>query len=181
MQFGNYAWSTAGDDPMFRRWDARVSGASPLADYRNEPNQFGWVVEIDPYDPNSTPRKRTALGRMGHEGAWIGKLTPGRKLAVYMGDGARREYFYKFVSDAHWDPADAQAANRLATGDKYLDSGMLYIDLCRRTGHGGNAASFSGGSGRVRDHRCRQHAGRAHAVRGYPAPGRRRIGKFPNQ
>ncbi len=133
---GNYAWSSAGGDPMFRRWDARATGASALADYRNEPNTFGWVVEIDPYDPNSTPRKRTALGRMGHEGAWVGKLTSGRKLAVYMGDDSRREYFYKFVSSAAWNPADAQAADRLGVGDKYLDAGTLHVAKFNADGTG---------------------------------------------
>ena len=125
---GNYAWSTvASSNTIFRRWDARATGATALADFRNEPNQFGWVVEIDPYDPSKAPRKRTALGRMGHEGAWPGKLTAGKKLAVYLGDDSRREYFYKFVSDAAWDAADANAADRLAVGDKYLDAGTLYV------------------------------------------------------
>lgn len=123
---GNYAWSTAGSDPVFRRWDARATGASAIEDYRNEPNKFGWVLEVDPYDRNAVPRKRTALGRMGHEGAWLGKLTQGRKLSVYLGDDSRGEYLYKYVSSANWDPADAQSANRLAIGDKYLDSGTLY-------------------------------------------------------
>ncbi len=133
---GNYAWSSAGSDPVFRRWDARATGASALEDYRNEPNTLGWVVEIDPYDPSSTPRKRTALGRMGHEGAWLGKLEAGKKLAVYMGDDARREYLYKFVSAQAWDPADAQAADRLAVGDKYLDNGTLYVARFDASGNG---------------------------------------------
>jgi len=138
---GNYAWSTVtpanGADTTFRRWDARA-GASGTAtdDFRNEPNQFGWVLEIDPYDPTSTPRKRTALGRMGHEGAWLGKLTAGQKVAVYMGDDARREYFYKFVSDTAWDEADATNANRLAMGDKYLDAGTLYVAVFNADGTG---------------------------------------------
>jgi len=133
---GNNAWSTAGSDPVFRRWDARATGASAAADYRNEPNKFGWCLEIDPYNPASTPRKRTALGRMGHEGAWLGRLTSGQKVAVYTGDDARREYLYKFVSAQAWNPADAQAADRLAIGDKYLDAGTLYVAKFNADGTG---------------------------------------------
>ncbi len=134
---GNYAWSSAPTtNSGILRWDARATGASALADYRNEPNQFGWVVEIDPYSPTAAPRKRTALGRMGHEGAWLGRLIAGQKVVAYQGDDARREYFYKFVSDANWDPADAQATNRLAVGDKYLDSGTLYVARFNADGTG---------------------------------------------
>ncbi len=134
---GNYAWSSvASANTLFRRWDARATGASATADYRNEPNQFGWCVEFDPYDKSLPPRKRTALGRMGHEGAWYGKFIPGKKLAVYLGDDARREYFYKYVSNAAWDAADAQATNRLAVGDKYLDAGTLYVARFNADGTG---------------------------------------------
>lgn len=134
---GNNGWSSVNStNSIFRRWDARATGASATADYRNEPNTFGWCVEFDPYDKNAAPRKRTALGRMGHEGAWLGKLTAGRKVAVYMGDDSRREYFYKFVSAANWDAADAQSANRLAIGDKYLDSGTLYVAKFNADGTG---------------------------------------------
>lgn len=131
---GSYGWSTVvastAGDTRFRRWDTTVDTTKPAdgsGDFRNEANHFGWVVELDPYDKSVTPRKRTALGRMGHEGAWLGKLTPGKKLAVYLGDDARGEYFYKFVSNANWDAADGQNANRIAIGDKYLDTGTLYV------------------------------------------------------
>lgn len=131
---GSYAWSTvtpsASGDTRFRRWDLTVDTTKPAdgtGDFRNEANQFGWVVEIDPYDKTIAPRKRTALGRMGHEGAWFGKLTAGKKLAAYLGDDARGEYFYKFVSNAVWDANDAQSANRMAVGDKYLNAGTLYV------------------------------------------------------
>lgn len=133
---GNYAWSTvASTDTIFTRWNASIVGASASADFRNEPNQFGWVVEIDPYDPASTPRKRTALGRFGHEGAFV-QLKAGQKAGLYMGDDSRREYLYKYVSAATWDPADAQAANRLAIGDKYLDQGTLYVAKFNADGTG---------------------------------------------
>ena len=111
---------------MFTRWDARVKGASAAADFRNEPNQYGWVVEIDPFNPTSTPRKRTALGRFGHKGAFV-RIASGQKVGVYMGDDARREYLYKFVSSATWSASDANASDRLAVGDKYLDAGTLYV------------------------------------------------------
>lgn len=134
---GNYAWSnTPTTNTGILRFDARATGASATADYRNEPNQFGWVVEIDPYNPSSTPRKRTALGRMGHEGAWLGRLIPGQPVVAYLGDDANNEYFYKFVSNANWVAADAQAADRLAVGDKYLDVGTLYVARFNANGSG---------------------------------------------
>lgn len=128
---GNYGWSTvvAADsaNTLFRRWDARAGTGTATDDFRNEPNQFGWVVEIDPYAPTAAPRKRTALGRLGHEGCWPGAFVVGRKPAWYMGDDSRREYIYKFVSATAWVAADANATDRLAIGDKYLDSGTLYV------------------------------------------------------
>jgi uncharacterized protein len=135
---GSYAWSTASTtDARFRKWDARATaGGTATTDYRNEPNQYGWVVEIDPYNPSSMPRKRTALGRFGHEGAWLGRLIAGQKVAVYMGDDSRREYLYKFVSTASWEAADATAADRLAVGDKYLDAGTLYVAKFNADGTG---------------------------------------------
>jgi secreted PhoX family phosphatase len=133
---GNYAWSTvATTDTLYTRWDARVKGASAAEDFRNEPNQYGWVVEIDPYDPASTPRKRTALGRFGHEGAFI-QAVAGKRLGVYMGDDGRREYLYKYVSNATWTESDRNSANRLAIGDKYLDAGTLYVARFEADGTG---------------------------------------------
>jgi secreted PhoX family phosphatase len=133
---GNYAWSTvATTDTLYTRWDARVKGASAAEDFRNEPNQYGWVVEFDPYDPASTPRKRTALGRCGHEGAFI-QAVAGKRLGVYMGDDGRREYLYKYVSNATWAESDRNSANRLAIGDKYLDAGTLYVARFEADGTG---------------------------------------------
>ena len=62
------------------------------------------------------------MGRFAQESADFGKIVAGKPLAVYMGDDSRGEYIYKFVSTANWDSADASAANRIARGDKYLDT-----------------------------------------------------------
>lgn len=133
---GNYAWSFADStDSIYTKWNATITGATAADDYRNEPNQYGWVVEIDPYDPKSTPRKRTALGRMGHEGAFV-RAVNGQKLGVYMGDDSRREYLYKFVSSATYAAADAASTSRLAMGDKYLDTGTLYVAKFNADGSG---------------------------------------------
>jgi len=139
---GSYGWASVvaadASSTIYSRWNASATGAAAdgTADFRNEPNQFGWVVEIDPYDPTKAPRKRTALGRFGHEGCWPSAFVAGRKPAFYMGDDSRGEYLYKFISAQPWAEADATATDRLAIGDKYLDAGTLYVAKFNADGTG---------------------------------------------
>ena len=89
-----------------------------LIDNPNEPNRFGWVVEIDPMDPASTPIKRTALGRLKHENAAFTEAPDGRAV-VYTGDDQRFERLYKYVSARPWKTMRKH-------GVSPLDDGTLY-------------------------------------------------------
>lgn len=141
-----YGWETPAGDPSedngeFARFDATPTGATATDDYRNEPRTFGYIVEIDPYNNTARPVKRTHLGRFRHEGCWVGKLTEGEPVVFYSGHDSRNEYIYKFVSDTMWDPNDANRTdmtigNRLAIGDKYMDSGTLYAAKFNADGSG---------------------------------------------
>ena len=124
-----HGWETGGTADKYARWNNSKLGASVDGsdDYRNELNTMGYVVEVDVYDKTRVAKKRTALGRYAHESASFSLPVAGKPLAVYMGDDSRGEYIYKFVSAANWDAADASPANVIATGDKYLDSGKLYV------------------------------------------------------
>ena len=127
---GRELWATVTpdtSDDVYGRWNAMKLGTSDDGgdDFRNVANTYGWVVEIDPFKPQSTPKKRTALGRIAREGAVLGPVKPGEPLVWYMGDDSRNEYIYKYVSNRPWDPRDARRG--LAAGDKYLDNGRLYV------------------------------------------------------
>ncbi|GAB3375975.1 PhoX family phosphatase [Spongiibacter taiwanensis] len=127
-----YAWETlAGNaaeiDDEFTRFDATPFAETAAGDYRNETHGHGYVVEIDPYTAESRAVKRTALGRFRHECVVYGKLVEGQPVTFYSGHDGRFEYLYKFVSTAVWDNDDANPSDRLATGDKYLNDGTLYV------------------------------------------------------
>ena len=98
------------------RWD--------LNQEPNEANRFGWIVEVDPTDPTSTPRKHTALGRFKHEGARIDIAPDGRAVAV-MGDDQANEYIYKFVSRDRFRPGSSAAAR--AHNMTLLENGDLHV------------------------------------------------------
>lgn len=127
------------DPPQhLRRYGVPASKAYPwgkfvprfdLSQEPQEPNRFGWVVEIDPFDPTSTPVKRTALGRFKHEGAG-GIVNRDNRYVIYQGDDERFEYVYKFVSR---DPVDL--TNPKQNRD-LLDHGTLYVARYNDDGSG---------------------------------------------
>ncbi|WP_284990949.1 PhoX family phosphatase [Arthrobacter sp. efr-133-TYG-120] len=94
------------------------------AGYANESNRFGWIVEVDPFDPSSTPKKHSAMGRFKHEGANVIVADSGHVVA-YMGDDERFDYLYKFVSKGKYMPGDSAAARR--SNMDLLSEGDLYV------------------------------------------------------
>ncbi|SMD09073.1 PhoX family protein [Lentzea albidocapillata] len=106
-----------------RKWE-RFDKRFDLTQEPNEANRFGWVVEIDPLDPTSTPVKHTALGRFKHEGANVIVARNGRVVA-YMGDDERFDYMYKFVTDECYMPGSSKRARE--HNKRLLDSGTLYV------------------------------------------------------
>lgn len=108
-----YGWESVDE-----RFDATPDGRAH-GGFVNEPNRFGWIVEVDPYRPQSLPVKRTALGRFCREGATVTLAKDGR-VVVYSGDDTAGEYVYKFVS------AKAFRAGERAHNRDLLDEGTLY-------------------------------------------------------
>lgn len=124
-----YDWELAdtGADE-YVRFDITPGSGTAAEDYRNEANTFGFMVEIDPFDPQSRPQKRTALGRFGHEGVIFAPVQEGKPLVCYSGDDARFEYIYKFVS--------AQPYYAATAGGYLLDEGTLYVARFNEDGTG---------------------------------------------
>lgn len=119
----NY-WESA--DPRF---DATPQADQPHGGHVNEPNRFGWVVEVDPFDPDSRPVKRTAFGRIVREGCTCVQHPDGT-LAFYSGDDSRGEYVYKFVPEGRFDSENPEANRDL------LDKGTVYVAVYHDDGTG---------------------------------------------
>lgn len=126
---GRYRWHTAesGED-VYRRFDASSRADDAPGDYRNEPNNFGWLTEIDPFAPDSVPQKRTALGRFAHEGVIFAPAEEGEPVVCYSGDDSQNEYIYKFVSAERYQAATASGA--------LLDKGTLSVASFNADGSG---------------------------------------------
>jgi secreted PhoX family phosphatase len=107
------------DGSTSRQWE-EVNSRFNYTSNPKEYHRFGYIVEIDPYDPNFTPIKRTSLGRFKHEGASVA-TTADNRIAVYSGDDARFEYVYKYVSNGSYTEGDRRANSAL------LDDGVLYV------------------------------------------------------
>ncbi|NKE47964.1 PhoX family phosphatase [Roseomonas frigidaquae] len=126
---GRYNWDQAANGAdEFIRFNVSSTGADATQDYRNEVNAFGWIVEIDPFNPGAMPAKRTALGRFAHEGIVFAPAREGQPVVAYSGDDSRFEYIYKFVS--------ARPFNRATANGALLDEGTLYAAKFNADGSG---------------------------------------------
>lgn len=121
-----YGFSEFGFAYFWHKYDRRFNLGD--ADFKNEENRFGWVVEIDPHDGTQIPVKRTALGRFKHEGATFAS-GDGNRAVVYMGDDERFDYIYKYVSSDDWEVMRAN-------GISPLDEGTLYVARFNDNGTG---------------------------------------------
>jgi len=121
-----------------RGW-SEVETRFDLTQEPHEPFRFGWIVEIDPLNPTSTPRKHTMLGRFKHEGANV-VISKYGKAVAYMGDDERGDYMYKFVSRDKYDDSGTAAAR---THNKtLLEHGTLYV--AKFTGDGTEDGQYDG-------------------------------------
>ncbi|MFY8135207.1 MAG: PhoX family protein, partial [Aquimonas sp.] len=120
-----YRWETAEE-----RFNTTPTASSAAGDFRNETNGQGWILEIDPSNPDAMPVKRTAMGRFAHEGCVFAPVVVGRPMVFYSGDDSQNEYIYKFVTRDVYLPAP------LTVAQNALDRGTLYVAKFNPDGSG---------------------------------------------
>lgn len=119
----NYSWHT-----VVKRFDATPDKQLDHQGFVNEPNRFGWVVEIDPFDPTSKPIKRTAFGRFCREGV-TASIAENGQMAFYSGDDTKGEYVYKFVPTERFNKS-------VSSDNNFLDQGTLFVAQFNDDGSG---------------------------------------------
>ncbi|HBB32569.1 MAG TPA: phosphatase [Cyanobacteria bacterium UBA8803] len=92
-------------------------------------NKYGWMVEVDPANPNDYGTKHTWLGRFRHEAVAF-KAVVGKPLAVYSGCDRRGGHIYKFVSQGRVKDLKDKANSSL------MSEGMLYAAIFEPNGTG---------------------------------------------
>jgi len=102
---------------------------------------YGWVVEIDPFNPDKTPVKHSALGRFSHENAAMAQAASGQ-LVVYMGDDKADEHIYKFISKE----------SNIKLGSKLLEEGALYVAKLNKKKNTGEWLELSMSNPKLKDH-----------------------------
>jgi secreted PhoX family phosphatase len=122
---GRYRWETVEE-----RFDVTATAANAAGDYRNETNGQGWILEVDPRNPDAMPIKRTAMGRFAHEGCVFAPVRFGRQMVFYSGDDSQNEYIYKFVT------RDVYLSAPLTIAPNALDRGTLYVAKFNADGSG---------------------------------------------
>ncbi|NBX16697.1 MAG: DUF839 domain-containing protein [Proteobacteria bacterium] len=85
--------------------------------YPRSEEDYGWVVEVNP--ATQSARKLTALGRFAHEGATLTKSKAGN-VVVYLGDDAKGQCIYKFVSKGRVTGDPVRDTDLLVDGDLYV-------------------------------------------------------------
>jgi secreted PhoX family phosphatase len=135
-RLARYGIAGGASDRQWETFDRRFD----LTKDPNEVNRFGWIIEVDPYDPESTPVKHTMLGRFKHEAANVRVAKDGR-VTVYLGDDERFDYLYKFVSAKKMIKGRSARARR--SNATLLETGTLYVAKF----HGDSPASEIDGTG----------------------------------
>ena len=136
--YSRYGIAKSANDP--RKWHT-VDDRFDLEAEPNEVHRFGWVVEVDPMNPDESPRKHSMLGRFKHEGACV-TIAPSGRAVAYSGDDERGDYMYRFVSEGLFDERGTSAARR--HNKTLLTKGTLYVAKLTGNDSGAITAPYDG-------------------------------------